>query len=111
MREWFDPWLRQNMVERMRAEHVARWSFNTGDVVVREWCSLCGTTNHYGVILRFDRSRPAALVRLTCREEPVKLNPILLKRVLAPYPKGVLELVEGRGGGSGRPINKQRKGG
>ena len=93
-RYWYTPWLRLHNIERLRAAHVARWAFKVGDVVTREWCSPCGLSDHYGIILRLTRGHAGtrALVRFTCRVGETEIGTLFLRRALPPYPKEVLTL-------------------
>jgi hypothetical protein len=92
---WFVGWLRRNAIEELRAEHIADHSFAVGDYVVREWCSLCGQPGHYGRIIKLRRrkgGKTQATIRLSCQAEPVTVGTRLLKKVLPPYPKEVVEM-------------------
>lgn len=91
---FFVPWLRRHNIENLRAEHVAKWAFNKGDIVVQGWCSRCGAPDHYGVVLRVWREgRGRALVWFVCKGKE-EVGTSLLKRALPPYPKAVLDLKE-----------------
>lgn len=96
-RYWFVRWLRLNNIERLRNEHVARWSFNEGDVVCKVWCSACSAADHPGVLLKLVRGpgRTYARVRFACKAGEAEVGTLFLRRVLPPYSKEVLDLRRG----------------
>lgn len=87
------PWLREMAVARLRDEHIARWAFNVGDVVV--WRNCWDGGDHHGIITKLHREpgRVYAHVRLVCKEaQDVEVGTLFLVRALPPFPKEVLDL-------------------
>lgn len=90
---WSTPWLRSKGIDMLREEHIARWAFTPGDIIVRPFCGLCGQANHYGVVMERTPGQDFARVRMACKNgKAFRVGVRFLKRPLPPYPKEVLDL-------------------